>query len=152
MTTSISKFHLLILAAVLAAGSILSVNNFTAGASDSTSSVIVQLKADPVVVAKHQAATAGQSFDEEAYRREVVADQDEFLSALRSAGVDASVASVDAPNGPAGELANIAFRFNYVYNGIALNVPASAIPVIEGMSQVKSVEENAPIELHLNEA
>lgn len=129
---------------------ILSVSNFVTGASNATSSVIVQLKGDPVIVAKTIAAESGQSFDELAYRQQLTAAQDEFLNKLSAAGIQFSIASVDAPNGLNGEVANIAFRFNYVYNGVTLNVPESAIPAIEAMSQVESVQPNEEIELHLD--
>jgi subtilisin family serine protease len=130
---------------------ILSVSNFvTADAGNAPKSVIVQLKGDPVVVAKAAAASAEQNFDELAYRQQLIAAQDEFLNQLSAEGVQFSVESVDAPNGVNGETANIAFRFNYVYNGVTLSVPESAIPVIEAMSQVKSVEPNSEMQLHLD--
>ncbi len=150
MKRSIYGITLLSLSALLLTAAFLFESNFKAGASNAVSSVIVQLEAEPVVVAKSNAIAAGQSFDELAYRQSIIAGQDAFLSELSARGVDYNIANVEAPNGVNGETANIAFRFNYVFNGVTLQVPASAVPLIEGMSQVKSVEENTPIQLHLD--
>jgi subtilisin family serine protease len=133
-----------LLAAALVAG------NLVAGASAATKSVIVQLKGDPVVVAKARAEAGGREFDEQAYREQLASGQNEFLNRLGAAGVQFSVASVDAPNGPNGEIANIAFRFDYIYNGVTLNVPESAIPAIEAMEEVESVQPNSEVVLHLD--
>jgi subtilisin family serine protease len=126
------------------------VSNLVTGASAAAKSVIVQLKGDPVVVAKAAAEAAGREFDEPAYRQQLVSQQDEFLSQLSAAGVQFNLVSVDAPNGPNGEVSRIDFRFNYVYNGVTLAVPEDAIPAIEAMSQVESVQPNSEIELHLD--
>ncbi|HEY9284316.1 MAG TPA: S8 family serine peptidase [Pyrinomonadaceae bacterium] len=135
--------------AVLLAAALV-VSNLVTGASAATKSVIVQLKGDPVVVAKAAAEAAGREFDELAYRQQIVNQQNEFLNRLAAAGIQFNLVGVDAPNGPAGEVARIDFRFNYVYNGVTLAVPESAIPAIEAMSQVESVEPNSEIELHLD--
>jgi subtilisin family serine protease len=113
---------------------------------------IVELSADPVIVAKFRAESAGQTFDVESYRRQIVAQQNDFLARLGSKGVGFNVVGVDAPNGPNGEVSNIQFRFNYVYNGVTLAVPESAIPAIEAMEGVKSVHRDEGVELHLDRA
>src|SRR5437764_563961 len=123
-----------------------------AGAQVATRSVIVELTSDPVVVAKARAESAGQTFDVNAYRQQVVAEQNDFLSRLSAKGVQASVDGVNAPNGPNGEVSDIQFRFNYVYNGVTLTVPGAAVPVIEKMSGVKAVHPNAPISMFLDHA
>ena len=112
--------------------------------------VIVQLKSDPVVVARAAAESRGQSFDVQEYRRQIIAEQELFLDQLRAAGIDFSIASVDAPNGPNGEVANIQFRYNYVLNGLALSVPTSAVDSIKTMGMVKSVHKDEPISMHLD--
>jgi subtilisin family serine protease len=126
--------------------------NFIVRSFAAPSAVIVQLKGDPVVVAKAAAAARGQNFDAVAYRQQIVAQQEQFLSQLNAAGIQFNVVSVDAPNGPNGEKSNIAFRFNYVYNGITLAVPDSAIKTIEAMSQVQSVHKDEAISMHLDNA
>jgi len=112
--------------------------------------VIVQLKGDPVVVAKAAAEARGQNFDVQEYRRQLMAEQERFLDQLRAAGIDFSVANVDAPNGLNGEVTNIQFRYNYVLNGMALTVPESALNTIKAMSMVKAVHKDEPISMHLD--
>ncbi len=114
--------------------------------------VIVQLNSEPVVVAKAKAEASNQNFDAAAYRQQLLTEQNQFLDQLRAAGVEYSLVSVDAPNGPNGEVTNIQFRFNYVFNGMTLAVPVEAMNTIKGMSQVKSVHRDEPVELHLNNA
>jgi subtilisin family serine protease len=112
--------------------------------------VIVELHSNPVIVAQTIAEAGGQNFDPLAYRQQLIAEQNNFLSQLSAAGVEYSLVSVDAPNGPNGEVSNIQFRYNYVFNGITLAVPAAAIPTIEAMSQVKSVHRDETISMQLN--
>ena len=128
----------------LAAGDLL-VRTFAAPAG-----VIVQLKSDPVVVAKAAAEARGQNFDVQEYRRQIIAEQERFLDQLRAAGIDFAVANVDAPNGPNGEVTNIQFRYNYVLNGLALSVPVTAVDTIKSMPMVKSVHNDEPITMHLD--
>lgn len=123
-----------------------------AGAQVATRSVIVELASDPVVVAKARADAAGQTFDVNSYRQQVIAEQNDFLGRLAAKGVAATVESVNAPNGPNGEVSNIQFRFNYVYNGVTLDVPDTAVPVIKSMSGVKGVHPNNPISMFLDHA
>ena len=128
----------------LAAGDLL-VSTFAA-----TEGVIVQLKSDPVVVAKAAAESRGQNFDVQEYRRQIIAEQEGFLDQLRAAGITFTVANVDAPNGPNGEVTNIQFRYNYVLNGLALAVPATAVVTIKNMSKGKYVDKDEPINMHLD--
>ena len=69
------------------------------------------------------------------------AKQDEFLKALAASGVQAAVKSREIKNYDGTSAAKIDLRYTLVYNGVALSVPASAIPVIEGMPQVKKSSE-----------
>ncbi len=142
--TALSLALAMLMVAALVAG------NFTVSAGAASKPVIVQLQSDPVVVAKAAAEARGQEFDELAYRQQIIAEQEQFLNQLTSAGIQFSIVSVDAPNGLNGETANIVFRFNYVYNGITLTVPEDAIPTIESMSLVKSVHPDAEMVLHLD--
>ncbi len=112
--------------------------------------VIVELQREPVIVAKTAAEARGQSFDPTEYRQQIIADQNAFLNQLSAAGIDFTVAGVDAPNGPNGEVANIQFRYNYVFNGLTLMVPSAAIDTIKQMSMVKSVHKDEPITMHLD--
>lgn len=84
-------------------------------------SVIVQLKSDPVIVAKAAAEAQGQNFDAVAYCQQLVAEQDQFLNQLSAAGVSDSLVSADAPNGPNGEVSNIQFLLRLARTGMALH-------------------------------
>ena len=150
MKRNIVLRSLVLVLVVASAAALLSV--WQQRASAAIKPFIVELTGDPVVVAKFRSEAAGQPFDAEAYRQQVVAQQNDFLSRLSAKGVAFNVVSVDAPNGPNGEVSNIQFRFNYVYNGITLAVPASAVPVIEAMEGVKSVHADEGLEMHLDNA
>jgi subtilisin family serine protease len=110
--------------------------------------VIVELKGDPVVVARAKAKAAGQSFNEQAYRQQIIASQNLFLEKLTAAGVPYTVSSVTAPNGPV--TATIEHRFNYVYNGLGLLVPEQILPIIAALEDVLNIHENEMVHLHLN--
>ncbi len=122
----------------------------TTSATPAIKTVIVELKGDPVVVAKARNEAAGQVFDEQTYKQQVITEQANFLNALSGAGTQFNTISVDAPNGPNGEVSNIEFRFNYVVNGITLAVAESSIETIRNMSQVKAVHMDEKLELHLD--
>jgi hypothetical protein len=113
-------------------------------------SVIVELKSDPVVVAKAKAEAAGSSFNADAYRQQVIAEQQSFLQRLALAGVPYTISSVTAPNGPV--TPTIQFRFNYVYNGIGLQVPNATISTIAALPEVFAVHPDQPIVMHLDRA
>lgn len=142
--SALTLIVVVLLVASLVAGDLL-VRTFAAAQP-----VIVELKSDPVIVAKAAAEARGENFDLQAYRQQIIAEQNDFLNQLSAAGIDYTRVSVNAPNGPNGEVSNIEFRFNYVYNGLTLTVPVSAIETIEDMSQVKSVHIDEEIALHLD--
>ncbi|HVG19017.1 MAG TPA: S8 family serine peptidase, partial [Blastocatellia bacterium] len=121
-----------------------------ASAQSPLKSVIVELAGDPVVVAKAKAAAAGRAFNAEAYRQQVIGEQQAFLNRLGAAGVTYTVSSVRAPNGPV--TATIPFRFSYVYNGLVLEVPEGVIPIIAALEDVIGVHANAPIQADLDHA
>ena len=150
MKRNVTFRSLVLILVVAAAASLLLV--WQQKASAAVSPYIVELSADPVVVAKFRAEAAGQPFDVEAYRQQVVAQQNDFLSRLAAKGVVFSVVGVDAPNGPAGEVSKIQFRFNYVYNGVTIAVPDAAVPVIKAMSGVKSVHRDEGVQTYLDHA
>ena len=122
----------------------------TASANSAVKGVIVELSGAPVAVAKAEAEEAGRPFDVQTYRQQVVSEQADFLSRLGAAGVQFTVAGVDAPNGPNGEVSRIDFRYNYVLNGLALVVPESAVPAIGAMSGVKAVHNDERLQVHLD--
>jgi subtilisin family serine protease len=150
MKRSLLLRTLLVAFVIAAAASLLFVSQ--RGADAAPGGVIVELASDPVAVAKFRAEAAGQLFDAEGYRGRLVAEQNDFLARLSAKGVVFTVTGVNAPNGPHGEVSNIPFRFNYVYNGVALNVSEAAIPVIKAMPGVKSVHKDEPVAPHLDRA
>ena len=100
-------------------------------------SIIVELRGDPVVVAKAKAQAAGQGFNEAAYRQQVLAQQQQFLNRLTLAGVPYTISSVIAPNGPV--TPNIQFRYTYVFNGMVLNVPEQTLPIFSTIQEVLAI-------------
>ncbi|HJZ69293.1 MAG TPA: S8 family serine peptidase [Blastocatellia bacterium] len=123
---------------------------FRASAQSPLTSVIVELKGDPVVVAQARAKAAGRSFDPEAYRQTVITEQQQFLTNLTLAGVPYTISSVSAPNGPV--TPTLQFRFNYVFNGITLEVPEQTLPIFDKFDDVLAVLPNSPVAVHLDHA
>jgi subtilisin family serine protease len=146
------KTYVLGVASLLIVAALLVTSRFIVHAIAAPQQVIVELNSNPVVVAKTIAESRGQTFDPMAYRQQLMAEQNNFLSQLSAAGVSYSLVSVDAPNGPNGEVSNIQFRYNYVFNGLTLAVPSSAVETIRGMSAVKSVHNDEPITMQLDHA
>jgi subtilisin family serine protease len=142
---NLRSFFALLLALVVAAVLFDQTATTPASASGGTVSVIVEFKDDPGAVYQAKAAKAGQMVSREglqAYRASLAARQDEFLKALEASGVSASVMSRGVKNLDGSLAATVPLRYTLVYNGVALNVPSSAIKVIEGMPQVKRVSPN----------
>jgi subtilisin family serine protease len=121
-----------------------------ASARAAVKTVIVELAGEPVAVAKYRAEQAGEQFDTETYRRQVIAEQESFLQRAAAAGVSYKVAGVSAPNGDV--TADVTFRFNYVYNGVALEVAEAAVPVLEGLEGVRDVHDTPEMTVHLDRA
>src|ERR1700716_2797113 len=146
------KTSLISLAAAVLIAAVFAASSFVAHTIAAPQPVIVELKSDPVVVAKALAEGRGQNFDPLTYRRQLIAHQNQFFNQLSAAGVSFNLTSVDAPNGTNGEVTNIEFRYNYVFNGLTLAVPSSAVDTIRGMSAVKSVHNDEPITMQLDHA
>ena len=148
----ITRFRcaLIVFAVAIAAASLIMVDLFGSrvSAQSPLSSVIVELRGDPVVVAKARAQAAGQSFNADSYRQQVLAEQQQFLQRLTLAGIPYRISSVNAPNGPI--TATIEFRYNYVFNGIALEVPAQSLQVLRSIQGVQAVHPNEPIAPNLD--
>jgi subtilisin family serine protease len=119
-------------------------------AQTATRTVIVQLEGEPVAVAQYHASLAGAAFDAEAHRQQIVAEQDAFLARASAAGIVHRVATVAAPNGAL--TPTITFRFNYVYNGIALEVPDTAVPALRALPGVVDVHDTPEMVAHLDRA
>lgn len=148
------RFRIMSIAlATVVAGAVVSGSSVLAPRAQAQSpltSVIVELKRDPVVVARAKAQAAGLNFNEEAHRQQVIAEQQRFLDKLTLAGVPYVISGVTAPNGPV--TPTLQFRFNYVYNGLALEVPQQALPILTTLEEVLSVHPNEPVQVHLDRA
>src|SRR5256714_146550 len=154
MTKAIRFRHtLLTLAVVIALGLMLASRSlFTAkvSAQSPLTSIIVQLTGDPAVAAKARPQASGQSLNADTYRQQVIAEQQQSLTRLTAAGVPYTISGVNAPNGPV--TPTIQFRFNYVFNGMALDVPAAAVPTIAALPGVAGVTPNSEVRVHLDHA
>jgi subtilisin family serine protease len=110
--------------------------------------VIVELKDEPAAVYKARAEKAGSVISVEqmkAYRDQLSAKQDNFLSALTASGVNFTVVTRDIKNYDGSVAATIPMRYTLVYDGIAMKLSPGAITAIKGMAQVKSVKPNTTL-------
>lgn len=124
-----------------------------AGFNTGTVSVIVELRDDPGAVYKARTEKSGGSVSQDqlkAYRDQLSAKQDDFLKALTSSGVTASVISRDVKNYDGNIAATVPLRYTLVFDGMALSVPSSSIEAIRSMPQVKSVHADEKLITSLN--
>lgn len=120
-----------------------------------TPSYIVQLRDDPAAVYKARTEKAGSQVSAaqlQTYRDQLRVRQDQFLTDLAARGVSFTVDGVNVPDFTGGIAGHVAFRYTLVLNGIALNVSPSAVNIIKGMPQVKSVEANRPLRIALEKS
>jgi minor extracellular serine protease Vpr len=110
-----------------------------------TVSVIVELRDDPGAVYAAKAKQQGNNLSADqirAYRNSLTVSQNQFLEALKGSGVNFQLQSVTV-KAPDGSVAgNVPMRYTLVFNGLTLNVPASAVSTIRSMPQVKHVHAN----------
>lgn len=124
----------------------------SAGAGSSVT-VIVELKGDPAAVYTARARQQGRTVSTEelqAYRSRLAAEQDNFLSSLAARGVSATLATRGVKNYNGSLAATVPLRYTLVYNGFALKVPASAVPALRAMPEVKSVRPDAKLTTQLH--
>lgn len=115
-------------------------------------SIIVQLDKAPGARYVAQERAAGRTVSDaalETYRAELRADQDDFLEALDARGVSFVLETVQIPDFE-GNVTPIEVRYTLVFNGVALDVPESAVTTIEQMPQVRKVFPNRLSRLHLD--
>jgi subtilisin family serine protease len=127
----------------------------SASADLQTSSVIVQLKQDPAAVYKARTEAAGGSVSQaqlQAYRDQLRANQDQFLTTLRDRGVNFTLDGVDVPNFAGGIAGHVDFRYTLVMNGIALKLAPSVIDTLKGMPEVKTVNATRALRLLLEKS
>lgn len=92
--------------------------------SDDTVSVIVQLETDPVAVAKN--TSSKKSFSERAVESQIKKEQSSVIKAAKKFGVKLDVEQ----------------QYSYVFNGFAVNLPASDIPELAKVPGVKYIFAN----------
>src|SRR6195256_4904508 len=96
-------------------------------------SVIVEFRDDPGAVYAAKAKQNGAPLSDSqlrAYRNALTAAQNQFLDALKSKGVNFQLQSVNV-KAPDGSVAgNVPLRYTLVFNGLTLNVPATAVPAL----------------------
>src|SRR5229473_3043689 len=111
-------------------------------------SVIVEFRDDPATVyaAKAKRQGAALSADQiRAYRDGLTVAQNQFLDGLKNSGVNFQLQNVDVKGYDGNVAGNVQLRYSLVFNGVALNVPPSAVPVIESLPQVKKVHPDVPL-------
>ena len=124
-----------------------------ASASAGKTAIIVELRDDPAAVYKVRTEKAGGSVSPvqvQAYRDQLRAKQDQFLSALSSSGVSFEVVSRSIKNYDGSVAATVPMRYTLVFNGMALQVSPSAIGAIKSLPQVKSVHADTRLYPSLN--
>src|SRR5882762_4706554 len=116
-------------------------------------SVIVELRDEPGAVYQARAEKSGATVSADqlqAYRNQLGTKQDQFLNALSASGVTYTVVSRNVKNFDGSLAATVPLRYTLVYDGLALNVPYSAIDAIRAMPNVKSVHPDATLRTELN--
>ncbi len=124
-------------------------------ASGIARSVIVELNGDPAAVWKAKIEKQGGTVSDgqlQDYRNSLKAAQDQLLADLQSRGIGYEIDGVNVPNFDGTDAGRADFRFNLVYNGITLKVPAAAVAVIKTMPQVKSVQNNDVLRVLLDKS
>jgi minor extracellular serine protease Vpr len=110
-----------------------------------TVSVIVELRGDSGAVYAAKSKRQGNVLSAQqirAYRDNLTATQNQFLTALKLAVPTAQLESINVKDATGKVAGNIQLRYSLVYNGLSLTVPEAAVPVIASMSQVKAVHAN----------
>ncbi len=152
----LTKFRIIAIAAVMISltTAFLVTENVTKtqAASGIAKSFIIQLNADSAAVWKAKQEKTGVTVSNEQlqdYRNSLLAEQDAFLANLSLNGIDFEIDGVDIEdfNGSVAHRAD--FRFSLVLNGITLKLPAAAVETVRAMEQVKKVETNGTMRVHL---
>src|SRR5256714_5595925 len=117
----------------------------SAGTGSHNVSVIVEFRNDPAAIysAKLKQSGGAPTTDQvQTYRNTLTAAQDQFLSALKSRGINFSLQTIPIRDASGNVAGNVAARYTLVYNGMTLTVPEAAVPTIASMSGVKKVHAN----------
>ncbi|HKQ99601.1 MAG TPA: S8 family serine peptidase, partial [Pyrinomonadaceae bacterium] len=143
-----NKLHSVLILLVFLFASIVVLNRTATvpvSADSGVTSLIVELRDEPAAVYKAKAQKSGASVSDaqlQAYRDQLSASQNQFLSDLQARGVSFQVDGVDVKGLDGLSMGRVEFRNTLVLNAITLLVPKSAVAVIKSMPQVKRVEPN----------
>src|ERR1043166_6776797 len=108
-------------------------------------SVIVQLKGDPAAVYRAKTQKSGGTVSDQqlqAYRDQLKASQDQFLTSLKSRGVNFTVDSVDIKGFDGATAATVQYRYTMVLNGIGMTLPKTSLTILKSMPEVKNISPN----------
>jgi subtilisin family serine protease len=117
----------------------------SAGSAGKTVSVIVEFRDDPGAVSAAKAKKSGTALSDDqirAYRDSLLATQNQFLTALKSKGINFQLQAISVKDTNGNVAGSVPLRYTLVYNGVTLTVPEAAVSTIAGMSQVKKVHSN----------
>ena len=118
-------------------------------------SVIVQLKGDPGAVYRARTQKSGGTVSDQqlqAYRDQLKASQDQFLTSLKSRGVNFTVDSVDIKGFDGATAATIQYRYTMVLNGIGMTLPKASLSILKSMPEVKNVSPNTQYHVALSKS
>src|SRR5712692_1676201 len=117
--------------------------------AQTTTPIFVELNSPaPVVVARYQAAQAGQPFDENLYRASVRLAQDQFLQQLVTSGIPYTLSSTSLSL-PTGTV-SVPDRYTDLINAVRLEVSGWDVRKSRQMSAVKQISVDEPPQLVLH--
>lgn len=118
-----------------------------------TTTVIVELAADPGAVYKARLEQNGQSVSDaqlEQYRAQLVAQQNALLTRLTAAAIPYQVATAEIRKPGGITAATIEHRYTLVYNGIALVVSINDVARLRSIAGVKDVHRARELSVDLD--
>src|SRR5713101_3073338 len=117
--------------------------------AQTTTPIFIELNSpDPVVVARYNAAQAGQPFDENLYRASVRLAQDQFLQQLVTTGIPYTLTGtlLSLPTGAV----SVPDSYTDLINGVRLEVSGWDVGKIRQMSAVKQISVDVGQQLVLD--
>ncbi len=102
----------------------------------------------PTVVARHQAAQAGQAFDEALHRASVRLAQDEFLQSLVLAGIPYTLTETEVVT--AAGVTAVPDRYTELINAVRLQVDGWDVGAIRRRPEVRHISVDVGSRLHLD--
>jgi minor extracellular serine protease Vpr len=157
MFNRIGKTRLVLAVLIIAAfiTSIYLVQTSDASLTAGSQSVIVQLKGDPAAVYRAKTQKSGGAVSDQqlqAYRDQLKASQDQFLTDLKSRGVNFTIDSVDIQGYDGATAATVQYRYTMVLNGVGMTLPKASLSILKSMPQVKSVSPNTEYHVALSKS